>query len=197
MIIRDRLSNVYSLKNRLLGNCFTIKDKIDFHYEFDIRGMEALIKCDYLPLINEAIDEFRKYNKYVNVFYNEDRSFYKAYDEIHTFKLPINIIQPSKIFIANSSFDSISKYLEDKEVYLPVTILNDEYVLLDGHARLYAKYNEDFKMVNVYLDDSYPILDDLVYMAKEQNITKINNLNVLSDEEYKEYLEFINSLKEI
>lgn len=197
MIIRDRLSNVYSLKNRLLGNCFTIKDKIDFHFEFDIRGMEALIICDYLPLINDAIDEFRKYNKYVNVFYNEDRSFYKAFDEIHTFKLPINIIQPSKIFISNSSFDSISKYLEDKEVYLPVTILNDEYVLLDGHARLYAKYNEDFKMVNVYLDDLYPILDDLVYMAKEQNITKINNINVLSDEEYKEYLEFINSLREI
>lgn len=197
MIIRDKENKIYSEKNRLLGNCFTIKDKIDSHYEFDIRGFEALIKTDYLPFVNQAIDEFRKYNKYVNVFYNEDRSFYKAFDEIHTFKLPIKVIQPSKIFISSSSLDSISKYLEDKEVYLPVTILNDEYVLLDGHSRLYAKYNEDFKMVNVYLDNDYPSLDDLVYMAKEQNILNIKSVNVLSDEEYNEYKTFIDNIHNI
>ncbi len=194
MIIRDRVSTLYSEKNRVLGNCFTIKGDIDTHFEFDIRGMEALIKCDYLPYINEAIDEFRKYNKYVNVFYNEDRSFYKAFDEIHTFKLPIKVIQPSKIFISNSSLEAISKHLEDKEVYLPVTILNDEYVLLDGHARLYAKMNEDFKMVNVYLDDDFPSLDDLVYMAKEQNILNIKGVKLLSNEEYDDYKAFVDSL---
>lgn len=194
MIIRDRTLSLYSKKNRELGNCFTIKGDIDTHFEFDIRGMEALIKCDYLPFINEAINEFRKYNKYVNIFYNEDRSFYKAYDEIHTFKLPINIIQPSKFFINEESLKSVSEYLENKEVYLPVVILNDEYVLLDGHARLYAKMNEDFKMVNVYLDNDYPSLDDLVYMAKEQNINNIKSLKIISDSEYNEYIEFINNM---
>ena len=194
MIIRDRTSSLYSKKNRELGNCFTIKGDIDTHFEFDIRGMEALIKCDYLPYINEAINEFRKYNKYVNIFYNEDRSFYKAYDEIHTFKLPINIIQPSKFFINEESLKSVSEYLENKEVYLPVVILNDEYVLLDGHARLYAKMNEDFKMVNVYLDNDYPSLDDLVYMAKEQNINNIKSLKIINDSEYNKYIEFINNM---
>lgn len=194
MILRDRDSNIYSLKNRLLGNCFTIKGKIDTHFEFDIRGREALIKCDYLPYINEAIDEFRKYNKYINVFYNEDRSFYKAFDEIHTFKLPIKVIQPSKFFINENNLKAIENYLEDKEVYLPVCIINDEYVLLDGHARLYAKYNEDYKMVNVYLDDEYNNLDDLVYMAKEQNVCNITSLKVINDDEYKEYMNFINNL---
>ena len=197
MIIRDKENKIYSEKNRLLGNCFTIKDKIDSHYEFDIRGFEALIKTDYLPFVNQAIDEFRKYNKYVNVFYNEDRSFYKAFDEIHTFKLPINIIQPSKFFVSKSSYDSINNYLEDKDVYLPVTILNDEYVLLDGHARLLAKLNEDNKMVNVYLDDPNNNLDDLVYMAKEQNIKSIKSVNVINDDEYNEYIGFINNLYEI
>ncbi len=197
MIIRDRNNEIYSPKNRELGNCFTIKDEIEYHFEFDIRGFEALIICDYLPYINYAIDEFRKYNKYVNVFYNEDRSFYKAFDEIHTFKLPINIIQPSKFFVSKSSYDSINNYLEDKDVYLPVTILNDEYVLLDGHARLLAKLNGDNKMVNVYLDDPNNNLDDLVYMAKEQNIRSIKSVNVINDDEYNEYIGFINNLYEI
>ena len=194
MIIRDRVSNLYSDKNKSLGNCFTIKGDIDYHFEFDIRGFEALITCDYLPLINQAIDEFRKYNKYVNIFYNEDRSFYKAFDEIHTFKLPINIIQPSKFFINQDSINAISKYLEDKEVYLPVYILNEEYVLLDGHARLYAKYQEDYKMVNVYLDDTFDKLDDLVYMAKEQNVNNIKMVKTISNEEYNDYIEFIETM---
>ena len=194
MIIRDRVSNIYTEKNRLLGNCFTIKGDIDYHFEFDIRGFEALITCDYLPLINQAIDEFRKYNKYVNIFYNQDRSFYKAFDEIHTFKLPINIIQPSRFFINKTNYESISKYLEDKEVYLPVYILNDEYVLLDGHARLLAKNNEDFKMVNVYLDDFNESLDNLVYMAKEQNINNIKMVKTVTDDEYNDYMAFIESI---
>ena len=197
MIIRDRKSTVYSEKNRLLGNCFTIKKDIEFHYEFDIRGFEALIICDNLVYINEAIEEFRKYNKYISVYYNEDRSFYKAYDEIHTFKLPINIIQPTEFFINEENLSNISKLLEDKEVYLPVNILNDEYVLLDGHTRLYAKYLEDCKMVNVYIDEMDDKIDDLVYMAKEQNIHNIKALKTLNNEEYNEYLKFINSIHEI
>ena len=196
-IIRDRESNIYSKKNRLLGNCFTIKYKMDCHYEFDIRGFEALIKCDYLPLINDAINEFRKYNKYVNIFYNEDRTFYKAFDEIHTFKLPINIIQPSRIFINENSLNDISNILEDKDVYLPVCILNDEYVLIDGHTRLYAKHLEYNKMVNVYLDEPEALLDDLVYIAKEQNITNISKIKTIKNEEYNDYIKLINSMNDI
>lgn len=197
MIIRDRKSTIYTEKNRLLGNCFTIKKDIDYHYEFDIRGFEAKIACDNLVFINEAIEEFRKYNKYISVYYNEDRSFYKAFDEVHTFKLPINIIQPTEFFINEDNLANISKYLEDKDVYLPVNILNDEYVLLDGHTRLYAKYLEDNKMVNVYLDDMNDKIDDLVYMAKEQNINNIKAVKTLTDEEYNEYLNFINNIHEI
>ena len=197
MIIRDRESKVYSEKNRLLGNCFTIKKDIEFHYEFDIRGFEALIICDNLVYINEAIEEFRKYNKYISVYYNKNRSFYKAYDEIHTFKLPINIIQPTEFFINEENLNNISKYLENKEVYLPVNILNDEYVLLDGHTRLYAKYLEDCKMVNVYIDDMNDKIDDLVYMAKEQNINNIKALKLLNNDEYTEYLKFVESMNEI
>ena len=45
-------------------------------------------------------------------------------------------------------------------------------------------------MVNVYMADYIPDnLDDLVYMAKENNILKISQMEILTDEEYKSYIE--------
>nr|MCR5349938.1 hypothetical protein [Acholeplasmatales bacterium] len=152
---------------------------------------------DKMSIILDVINEFRKYDKYVNVFYNDDNSFYKAYDEVFTFKLPIKIIQPSKFFINKDRLECIEKYLENEEIYIPVTIINDEYVIIDGHTRLLAKYNEDFKMVNVYMDKSDPIIDDLVYMAKENNINHINKCEVISNDDYNTYWNsFLTSISE-
>jgi len=198
-IIRDFESEIYSKNNRLLGNCFTlIIDKIKYYFEFEINNNQAkIIMADKMQYILNVIDEFRKYNKYVNVFYNNDNSFYKSFDEIYTFKLPINIIQPSKFFIDKDRLDVISNILEDKEVFIPVTILNDEYVCVDGHTRLLAKSLEDNKMVNCYMTDLENHIDDLVYMAKEQNIRNVNKMIVLNHEEYNKYwIEFLNSLYE-
>ena len=74
-----------------------------------------------------------------------------------------------------------------EEIYIPVTIINDEYVVIDGHTRLYAKALEDFKMVNVYMNEHEPIVDDLVYMAKENNINNILKCEVISNEDYITY----------
>ena len=190
-IIRDYESTVYSNKNRLLGQCFTvIENNIKYYFEFDIRGYEAYIKYDRITLVDNVIEEFRKYFGYINIFYNEDRTYYRAFDDTFTFKLPINIIQPSKFFINKDRLDSISKYLEDKEVYIPVTIIDDEYVAINGHTRLYAKMLEDAKMVNVYMSDYIPSnLDDFVYMAKENNILKISQMEILENDEYNSYME--------
>ena len=196
-IIRDRENNIYSDKNKSLGNTFTIiENNQKFYYEFDIRGFEALIITDYLPYIEIAIEEFRKYSKYVSIFYTENRDFYKAFDDLQTFKLPINIIQPSKPFVNEINLKNVSKYLENSEVYLPVNIINDEYVLLDGHTRLYAKNLENQKMVNVYIDDIEPEIEDLVYLLKEQNISTIRNVEILSNEDYNNiWTEFIKNIK--
>lgn len=196
-IIRDRENNIYSDKNKSLGNTFTIiENNQKFYYEFDIRGFEALIITDYLPYIEIAIDEFRKYSKYVSIFYTENRDFYKAFDDLQTFKLPIKIIQPSKPFVNEINLKNVSKYLENQEVYLPVNIINDEYVLLDGHTRLFAKALENQKMVNVYIDDIEPEIEDLVYLLKEQNISTISNVEILSNEDYNNiWTEFLKNIK--
>lgn len=187
-IIRDRTNTIYSRKNRLLGNCFTVKaDNGEFHYEFDIKGKEARILTENLTWIEEAIKEFRFYNFNITVFYTDDRSFYKAFDEVHTFKLPIKILQPSQFFIDKDKLKEIEQNLLEEDICIPVAIIHDEYVVLDGHTRLYYLYRNDVKMVNVYLDTAFASIQDFVYMAKEMNIFSISALKLLSHEEYDIY----------
>lgn len=187
-IIRDKINPIYSRKNKALGNCFTVKTEADeFHYEFDIKGAEALIIAEDLTWIEDAIKEFRFYNFNITTFYTEDRSFYKAFDEVHIFKLPIKIIQPSQFFIDKEKLKDIEENLTEEEICIPVTIFHEEYVSLDGHTRLYYLYQNDIKMVNVYLDEADSSIQDFVYMAKEMNIFTISALKLLSHEEYDLY----------
>lgn len=193
-IIRDYESDIYNLINRSLGNCYTaIIGNAKYYFEFEVNKNQAkIIIADKMSIILDVINEFRKNDSFINIFYNEDRTFYKAFDEKFTFKLPINIIQPSKFFVNKERLNAISSYLMDKEIYLPVTIINDEYVLVDGHARLLAKYLEDQKMINVYVVDSNLVLDNLVYIAKEHNIVNIKAVKPIGDNEYNEYINMIN-----
>ena len=186
-IIRDRENNNYSLKNKILGNCFTVIDDKEYYYEFCIKNNEALIKTNDLKYIENAIDEFRFYNLNITKFYTNDNSFYKEFDYVYTFKLPIKILQPSQFFIDKDKLKIIEENINFDSINIPVCIINDEYVILDGHTRLYALYENDYKMVNVYIDKAFSHIDDFVYMAKENNIFNIKNLVKLSHDEYDKY----------
>ena len=188
-IKRDREYSWYTFDNKALGNCFTvIADDKEYHYEFEINGSEAKVKYDSILHIKDAIKEFRKYNKQVIRFYNEDRSFFQGFDSTQTFKLPIDILQPSKFFIDKDKLDTIEANLANENFVLPVCILDDEYVLLDGHARLRYLYDNYVKMVDVYMDELHPDTINDVYIAKENNLFKIKQLEILSHEDYLEYL---------
>lgn len=186
---RDREYEGYMSDNRALGNCFTVDDgKSVYHYEFEINGHEAKVKYDSILYIKDAIKEFRKYNLQVNSFYNENRSFYQGFDPVQTFKLPIDILQPSQFFLDKEKIDNIEKYLPDEDFYVPVCIIDDEYVLLDGHSRVRYLYDNYIKMVNVYMDEPCEMTQEYIYVAKENNLFKIKQLELLPHEEYLEYL---------
>lgn len=186
-IIRTYEDNYYKEKSRILGNCFNVKiSNITYHYEFIIQNNTAVINTDNQEYINEVIEKFRFYNKYISTFKTKDNSFYKSFDDVYTYKLPISVIQPSQFFINEDKLNHLDNYLDIDEIYLPVNIINDEYVLLDGHHRLYLAYLNHLKMVNVYLDDYDYSISDFVYFAKEQNIKNIKDLKVISKELYKE-----------
>ncbi len=192
-IIREYDNPYYKEKSRILGNCYTIlTGKTSFHYEFIISGKEAKIKTDSLEYILDAVEAFRKDNRYISIFYTEDHSFYQSYEDQMTFKLPISILQVSSFFLCKEKLKLMDKYISNEETYLPVCIIDDEYVLLDGHHRLYLAYKNEEKMVNVYLEEPKPFIHDMIYIAKEQNLRWIKDLQILNK---KEYQEIYNELK--
>ena len=191
----DKESSFYMKDNLELGNCITIIDdnQNKFYYEFEIDKEEALIKYNSILHIKEAINFFRTFNMQIHVFYNKDRSFYMAFDKVFTFKLPLNILQPSKFFIDDDKLKACEKHLENQKITLPVTIIDDEYVLLDGHARARYLMDNDYKMVDVYMANEKEFTREYVYIAKENNLFKISQMQILSHEEYLEYLEQTNN----
>lgn len=186
---KDKESSFYMKDNLELGNCITVLDKdTKFYYEFEVNQDKALVKYNSILHIKDAINEFRKYNMQVCIFYNEDRSFYMAFDKVQTFKLPIHILQPSKFFIDREKLDIIEKYLANEQIFVPVDILDDEYVLLDGHARIRYLIENDVKMVDVYMGHITEEIKEYVYIAKENNLFKVKDMEILSHEDYLEYL---------
>lgn len=187
-IIRDRESSFYSDKAKALGNAFTILDNNQkYYYEFEVNDTKALIKYNDLKYIEDAINEFRIYQKHVTKFSDLGNNFYKAFDDIFSFKLPIKCIQPSSFFIDLSKIEMFEEYLDPENVYLPVAIINDEYVLLDHHNLLYFLDQCNQKLVNVFITDYESYINDFVYLAKENNILNVKGLKALSHEEYEEY----------
>ena len=189
-IYRDYNNSFYMKDNLALGNCITIEDKNEkYYYEFEINRDKALVKYNSILHIKDAINEFRKYNMQVSIYYNSDRSFYMAFDNIQTFKLPIDILQPSKFFIDKEKLETIEKHLGNELLVVPVCIIDDEYVLLDGHARCRYLLDNDYKMVDVYMAPEESSTKEYVYIAKENNLFKIKNMEILSHEDYLKYLE--------
>lgn len=181
----DRKNSIYSEKNRVLGNCITIENNNEkYFYEFDINKNEATIICNNIIHVEKAITKFREYNLNIDTFYNESRSFYRAFEKTHIFKLPIDCIQPSNLFIIDTKINNIEKYISIEDICIPVCIIDEEYIALDGHARLYTMKNDYRKLVNVYLLDNPNNLDDIIYLAKEANIRNISQMNIVSEEEY-------------
>lgn len=189
-IVKADAGYTFSEEALALGNCYlAIADK-DYEYEFTIINNTATIKTTNLEYIEEVVEEFRKTNKYINIFKTLDGNFYKEYEQVPTFKLPINIIQISKPFLNQTKITNFEKYFNPDECYLPVQIIDDEYVLLDGHHRLYTAKENYLKMVNVYLAEiTNDAIYDMVYVAKERNLKNINDAVILSDEEFASLIE--------
>jgi hypothetical protein len=72
---------------------------------------------------------------------------------------------------------------------VPVCVIDDEYVLLDGHARVRYLIDNYINMIDVYMDNPSINVQNYLYIAKENNLFKVKNMEILPHEEYLEYLE--------
>ena len=188
-IFYDTKNEFYNANNRCLNRCVTINHNNTFYYyEFMIKDLCAHVKYNDLKFIEEAVNYFHDDNLYIYKYITDDDKYYQEFDKIFTFKLPINILQPSKFFIDELVLNTLEENIDiDDEYYIPVNIIDDEYVILDGHTLLLLLANNYKKMVNVYIADYDEYIPDFVYICKEGNIKNIKNIHVLKHEEYELY----------
>ena len=194
----DNKSDFYDndLKNSNL--CITVKDNDNFYYyEYHIDDRSAKVRFNDNKYIEEATSFFHDINKYITSIRSFDESYYEKFNEVFTYKLPIKVILPTEFILSKERYENIDKTLKDLDnVYLPVAIIDDEYVLLDGHYRLFILQENLKKMVNVYLDEAEGYIKDLIYIGKEQNIKTIKDVEVVSEKQYKAIWEpFIEQIK--
>lgn len=189
-IIQTFSDKYFKEKSRILGNCFIIKQQNEtFYYEVIVQKNQAKILTNTNQSLEEIAKLHHKNHPNIQEYYTEDHSFLIHFDKIHTFKLPLSILQVSKLFLNQSYLSNLKRYLDPQEICIPVQIIDDEYVILDKHHELYCAFEYGEKMVNVYLEDVNKDILNPLYIAKEQNTRTIHDLKILPDKEYQELSE--------
>lgn len=192
-IIKNSNNPVYSTLTRALGYGYDIViDQQTFHYEFKVNGKEACIIADNENYLSDIVNAFHHTHKAICIYYTKDHSFYKRFDELPSFLLPISILQVSHCFLNQEKLDILKDYNET--VFFPVQIMDDEYVLLDNHHLLFIAYQNNVKMVPVYIEQPRNEIYDFVYLAKEQNIKSIKDLAILPSQDYQNILQELSLL---
>ena len=152
-ILKEYSKTTLNSTNRLLGNCYkVITDNNIYYYEFTKQNDMAYVNYDNPDYIEAIIEEYRKSNEYVNIIKSKDDSFYAEFDEVFTFKLPIECIQPSQLVINQDRIDKLETIIDPENIHLSVKIIDNKYVLLDDHHLLYALNQIGERMVNVFIN---------------------------------------------
>lgn len=191
--------------SKLLGYCYKVitNNHEEYYYEIEKKDNMGYVKFDNPEYLEIVIEEFRKAYQYVNIFKSYDDSFYAEYDKVHSFKLPIDIIQVSEMIINEERVIQLENIIEPENIHLSVQIINDEYVLLGDHNILYALKSIGERMVNVFINSTLDksiieLLTQLIYVLKENNITSISKCVLNKPDDYfnqaKLYINLFNEM---
>lgn len=181
-------------KSIIQNNCFYQDNN---YYEFIVNNNAANILCNSDIYLNEAIVEFRKYNKHATKFIYKNEII-KTFNDITTITLPINILHPSKIYIDKVKLDDCLNRLEIEEFIIPIATINDKVIILDGHTKVKALELSNIKTVKVYEDKANSFLLDCLFLTESQNINKITDLQVLANEDYQNiWIDFCDNYNKI
>lgn len=184
-IIKTETDTYFDEKSRVLGNCYQVMDSGNiYHFEFIVEGNEAKIISDTSNYLEEVATEYHRVHLNIIRYYTENHTFYMSFDSVHTFKLPISILQVSEFFLNQTKLDNLKNDLNLDSLAIPVQIIDDEYVVIRNHHSLYLAWEEGHKMVNVYLDDVNQKTRDYLYLAKEQNIKTVKDMRIITNDEY-------------
>ena len=196
-ILFDNEDEFYLDEEKKLKNAVTLIDNnIKYHYAFERIKDNAIIRYDDITYIDEAAEFFKKYNPYNNKIKSIDNEYYREFEYTYSFKLPINIIQPTDMFVDEEKYNILNEINIDPEnIYLPVKIIDDNYVLLNGITILKIMKDNYDRLVNVYINNDYYVSDDLLYVLHEKNILKIDDVDIIEHNVYAGYQKLIEELK--
>ena len=166
----------------------------DIKYYFYLNKDEALIKYDNINYLDDIIKRFKNDFGYINKIYNKDNSFYQEFDHTYIFRLPIKILQPSKHILCEDYLNNIKENYDYLNKIIKVALIDDEYVILNGHTLCYEMLESGEKMVDVYLREPDDHIRDFVYIAKEYNINDVTKLQILPKDQYDEIQSQINMM---
>lgn len=192
-IIKEYSKTSLNTTSKVLGYCYKVIDENNdtYYYEFEKQNNIAYVKYDNPDYLEIVVEEFRNAYEYVNIIKSKDDSFYAEFDKVFTFKLPIECIQVSQLFLNENRIDKLDTIIDPDNIHLSVKILNDKYVLIGDHHLLYSLKSIGQRMVNVFinttLDNSLiEAINNLTYVLKEQNISSIDKCELVNEKTYNE-----------
>ena len=165
---------------------FLVDDKYACEFEI-INDEEAIIYHNDIPDIIKVIDEFRFYTEHIIRFYDNDKKLIVEYEPLAIFWLDIEKIQPSQIYISQEKVDAISAFINDEfDIVIPIAIIGEEFVSLDGHTRLFYAHQKGFRKVRAFMTEYDEVISKFVVEARNRNIFEIRDMQLLTHQDYIE-----------
>ncbi len=194
-IIRSNEGAVYfktDLQNH--STCFTVSEQGKrAYYAFEIiNHSQAILYSTSFMGLEEVIEEFLFYSGFIEEIRLEEGKVIYRSPKKYQWQEEIDRIQPSQLYVSEEKYKRLLNWIEKEEdIKIPVTLLGEKVVALDGHTRLKVAKNLNFKKVTVYLEESDPYIADFVHLCEVENKTRIVDVPIISKDHYqKQWIEF-------
>lgn len=183
--IDDYQDQRFSQKVLFEHGCFLVDD---FPYEIEIiSDSEAIIKGKDKNAYQSLIEEFRFYSPHITVFYDYEGDVIEKFPKVELFSIAIDDLQPSQFYVDEQKIKAISNFInKEEDIIIQACKINDKYVAIDGHTRLYYAYLKGWKIVRVFLQNSQQYVNYFVEEAQKRRIFAIKDMKLLKHQQYQE-----------
>ena len=107
-------------------------------------------------------------------------------EDIEFNDINIKDIQPSQFFVDLDKVKAIETFIEGEEdIIIPLIKMEDRFISLDGHTRLYYAVSKGYSSVKGYLTEGGSYIYGFVDEARKRNIFSPYELKLISHEEYE------------
>lgn len=156
-------------------------------YEVEIIDSEcAVIRGKDSEKYLSLAGEFRFHAPHISRFINSDGKTILKFLPPERFNLPLNLIQPSQFYVSRQKLQAIRSFIKKAEdIVIPVIHMNDRYISLDGHTRLYLAHEQGWKSVHAIISDTDDWIWQFIEEAEKRGIYLPSDLQLVSQEEYE------------